>query len=89
MNRSINIMKNIILIAGGMILAAWSVFKWSEIGFRYDLKIYPENLEGNSFLVVAFIGIAMVFYGIIDFLIMRHRCSKAKKELGGIDKIYI
>jgi len=74
----IRIIVHIIFILGGVILTIWSIFEWSKIGFNFNFRIYERNVEGNSYFIVAAIGLAMVFHGVTTLLIIRH--SKIKEN---------
>ena len=73
MNKTIIALRDITLVLAGAILTPWAIYKWSEVGFRIEPKFYAGTKEGNSFFVVALLGIAMVVYGVFNLLLKRCR----------------
>jgi hypothetical protein len=76
--RIIGKLRDIALLLIGAILTPWAIFRWHEVGFRIEPQFYAGKKEGNAFLAVALVGIAMISYGVFNLLLTRHRETEKK-----------
>jgi hypothetical protein len=71
MRRRLKNIINTLMILIGSALIPWSIWMWSEIGFRFEPKFYAGNRDGSFFFVLILLGIAMISYALFDLLVLQ------------------
>ena len=76
------IIVDFIMVIVGIILIPTFFLKWKSIGFEFNTTLeasrgVPLN-DGNAFFMMILLGIALICYAVIDFLVFRIKRENKK-----------